>query len=197
MKKVSSVEAYIEAHNHFEEALRILRALINTTPLEESLKWNAPVYSLNGKNVVGLGAFKNHFSIWFFNGVFLKDEKGLLEQAQEKTKALRQMRFKTVKDIDKQVVLAYVNEAIKNQTLGKTLKVEKKGATLTIPALLKNTFKAVPALNIHFKALAPYKQREYCEYLETAKRAATKQSRLEKIIPMIQQEIGLHDKYRP
>lgn len=52
------------------------------------------LYILNGKNVIGLGAFKNHFAIWFFNGVFLKDEKQLLTNAQEgKTKALRQMHF--------------------------------------------------------------------------------------------------------
>jgi len=108
MKKVNSVEEYIEANSHFGDELSLLRQIIIQTELEETLKWNAPVYALDGKNVLGLGAFKNHFGIWFFNGVFLKDEKKLLSSGQEKTKGLRQMRFESIKDIDKTAVLAYI-----------------------------------------------------------------------------------------
>ncbi len=101
MKKVNSVEEYIEVHSHFSDALTLLRQIINSTELEETLKWSAPVYTLNNKNVLGLGAFKNHFGIWFFNGVFLKDEKQHLSTAQETTKGLRQMRFESPSEIDK------------------------------------------------------------------------------------------------
>ena len=189
MKKVSSVEEYIEENSHFGEALSLLRDLINTTELEETLKWNAPVYTLNGKNVVGLGAFKNHFGIWFFNGVFLKDKNNLLEQAQEKTKGLRQMRFESIDDVDKHAVLAYVTEAIENQKLGKEIKPEKMGKTIVIPKELQI------ALETN-KALTPGKQREYCEYIELAKQKKTKMSRLEKIKPMILKGVGLNDKYK-
>ncbi len=196
MKKVSSVEEYIEVHSHFSDALTLLRDLINSTQLDESLKWSAPVYSLNGKNVVGLGAFKQHFGIWFFNGVFLKDEQQLLVNAQEKTKALRQMRFESIEDIDKAAVLAYVKEAIENQKLGKELKPERKGKTVVIPKELSTVLKVNSELNTSFKALTPGKQREYCEYIESAKREATKQTRLDKITPMILKGVGLHDKYK-
>ncbi len=196
MKKVSSVEEYIEVNSHFSDALTLLRDLINSTQLDESLKWSAPVYSLNGKNVVGLGAFKQHFGIWFFNGVFLKDEQQLLVNAQEKTKALRQMRFESIEDIDKAAVLAYVKEAIENQKLGKELKPERKGKTVVIPKELSTVLKANGELNTSFKALTPGKQREYCEYIESAKRETTKQTRLDKITPMILKGVGLHDKYK-
>ena len=43
---------------------------------------------------------------------------------------------------------------------------------------------------------AEVKQREYCEYIATAKRDPTKLSRLEKIKPMILNGTGLHDKYK-
>ena len=66
MKKTTSVEDYINTNIHFEKALKLLREIINSTELEETIKWNAPTYTLNGKNVIGLGAFKNHFGIWFF-----------------------------------------------------------------------------------------------------------------------------------
>lgn len=197
MKKVSSVEEYIETHNKWSEALTILRDIINKTELEETLKWSAPVYSLNGKNVVGLGAFKKHFGLWFFNGVFLKDEKKLLVNAQEKTKALRQMRFESLDEIDKYAVLEYVKEAIENQKRGKDIKPEKTTKkAITIPSELQEALKKNAELKTGFQALSPYKQKEYCEYIATAKREATKQSRLEKIVPMILQGIGLNDKYK-
>lgn len=196
MAKINSVEEYIEVHSHFGEELSLLRKIINSTELEETLKWSAPVYTLKGKNVLGLGAFKNHFGIWFFNGVFLKDEKQLLSAAQETTKGLRQMRFESFSEIDKHAVLAYVKEAIKNQKLGKEIKPEKKGKNVIIPNELNGILKNNAELNYAFNSLTPFKQREYAEYIDTAKRAETKQTRLEKITPMLLKAIGLNDKYK-
>jgi len=197
MKKISTVEAYIETNTHFKDELTLLREIISSTGLDETIKWSAPTYTLNGKNVVGLGAFKNHFGIWFFNGVFLKDEQGLLINAQEnKTKALRQMRFTTKGDIDKATVLSYVKEAIANQKLGLELKPERKAKAVTIPEVLQTVLNSDSELHQSFKALTPGKQREYCEYIATAKRDATKLSRIEKITPMILSGVGLNDKYK-
>lgn len=195
MKKIYSVEEYIEENTHFSEALSILRTIINTTELEETVKWSAPVYTLNNKNVIGLGAFKKHFGIWFFNGVFLEDKQNLLVNAQEeKTKALRQIRFESVKEIDKNIVLAYVKEAIENQKLGKEVKPDRSKKETIIPQELKAILAS--ELKTSFESLSAYKQREYCEYISSAKREATKQTRLEKIKPMILQGVGLNDKYK-
>lgn len=197
MKKIYSVEEYIEEHPNFSDALSKLRNIILTTEVEETVKWSAPVYTVNGKNVLGLGAFKNHFGIWFFNGVFLKDKHNLLVNAQEnKTKALRQMRFETIEQIDKTIVLQYVKEAIENQKLGKEIKPERGKKETVIPKELNLVLNSNKDLKSAFKNLSPYKQREYCEYIDSAKREATKQTRLEKITPMIMQGIGLNDKYK-
>lgn len=120
MKKVSSVEEYIENNEQWSEALKQLRTIILNTALEETVKWGMPTYCINGKNVLGLGAFKHHFCIWFHQGVFLKDEQNVLINAQEnKTKAMRQMRFSSIDDINEALVLSYVQEAINNQKAGK------------------------------------------------------------------------------
>ncbi len=197
MKKIHSIEEYIEINANWSEALTILRDIINSTEVEESIKWNAPVYTVNGKNIIGLGAFKNHFGIWFFNGVFLKDEKNLLTNAQEgKTKALRQMRFESIDDIDKHAVLSYVKEAIKNQKSGKEVKSDRTNKKTVIPNELQKELKKDPDYKNSFDKLTPGRQREYCDYIETAKREATKISRLEKIKPMILLGMGLNDKYK-
>jgi uncharacterized protein YdeI (YjbR/CyaY-like superfamily) len=39
-------------------------------------------------------------------------------------------------------------------------------------------------------------QREYAEHIASAKREATKQTRIDKVLPMIVSGVGLHDKYR-
>lgn len=197
MKKVSSVDEYIENHNKWSDGLNILRNIFLSTELDETVKWSAPVYTVDGKNVVGLGAFKNHFGVWFFNGVFLKDEKKLLVNAQEnKTKALRQMRFKSIDEIDKNAVLAYVKEAIENQKLGKEIKPDRTKKKTIIPTELQIELDKDSDYKRSFDKLTPGKQREYCEHISSAKQDATKQSRLEKIKPMIMKGSGLHDKYK-
>ena len=197
MKKVHSVEEYIEVNTHFKEELEVLRALILSTNLEENIKWSAPTYSLKGKNVLGIGAFKHHFCIWFFNGVFLKDEHNRLETAQEKTKALRQLRFNTLNDINKPLVLDYVREAIENQELGKEIKPKRTTKKdILVPELLNEELKTNSKFKAAFNALSPSCQREYCNYINEAKREATKIYRLEKIKPIILNGKGLHDQYK-
>lgn len=197
MKKVYSVDEYIEENPKYGEELQLIRSILNKTELVETVKWSAPTYMINGKNVVGFSAFKNHFGLWFFNGVFLKDEHNLLINAQEnKTKALRQMRFTSKNEINEPVILAYVKEAIENQKLGKEIKPTRNTKAIVIPNELKTAFSANKDLQIAFNAFTPGKQREYCEYITTAKREATKLSRLEKITPMILDGVGLNDKYK-
>ena len=195
MKMAKSVEEYIETQEKYGDSLETLREIILLTELEETVKWGMPTYTLNGKNVVGMSAFKSHFGIWFFNGVFLSDPHNILYNAQEgKTKGLRQLRFTDSTQIDKNIILDYVREAIENQKKGLEVKPEKK--PLIIPNQLEVVFKENKKLAEVFNSLTLTKKREFCEYISDAKRADTKQRRLEKIIPMILKNIGLSDKYR-
>ncbi|TXG38906.1 YdeI/OmpD-associated family protein [Seonamhaeicola maritimus] len=197
MRKVNSVEEYIETNSKWSEALSLLRSIIISTELEETLKWSIPTYTIKGKNVCGIGAFKDHFGIWFFNGVFLKDEHKILRNAQDgKTKAMRQLKFTSIGEVNKKVVLQYVMEAIENQKLGKEVKPDRSKKETLIPEELKKLFESNNELKSSFDSLTPYKPREYCDYIQTAKREATKQSRILKITPMILQGVGLHDKYK-
>jgi uncharacterized protein YdeI (YjbR/CyaY-like superfamily) len=43
------------------------------------------------------------------------------------------MRFNAFDEVNKDLVLAYVKEAIENQRAGKEIKVERKGNTVNIP----------------------------------------------------------------
>ena len=181
--------------NNWEEELLFLKSIIDKTELVETIKWGGPVYVFNKKNVVGIGGFKEYFTIWFFNGVFLKDEKKKLINAQEdKTKSLRQWRFNSKEEVNETEVLAYILEAIENEIQGKIIKPAKK-ETIVSELLLKE-MDLNPALAEAFQKFSPYKQYEFLEYIESAKQEKTKLSRIEKVIPMILANIGLNDKYR-
>ena len=179
----------------WEEELLLLKSIIDKTELIETTKWGGPVFVYEKKNIIGLGGFKDYFAIWFFNGVFLKDDKKKLINAQEdKTKSLRQWRFTSKEEVNEKEVLDYILEAIENEKQGKIIKPAKKEAIIS--ELLEKEMSQNPALAKAFQKFSPYKQYEFLEYIETAKQEKTKLSRIEKIIPMILENVGLNDKYR-
>lgn len=196
MQLKKTVEVFIEKQDIWQEPLLKFRDILLKTELEETIKWGVPVYTHKGKHVVGMSAFKSYVGLWFFQGAFLKDSKKILINAQEgKTKALRQLRFTSTEEIDYNVIKEYIAEAIQNQKDGKEIKPDKKNP-LIISGELKSVLETDPTLKTTFEQLKPFKQREYAEYISEAKRKETKRKRLDKIIPMIKQKIGLSDKYR-
>jgi uncharacterized protein YdeI (YjbR/CyaY-like superfamily) len=62
--------------------------------------------------------------------------------------------------------------------------------------LLKDAFGSDKTFKAAYNNLTPGKQREYAAYVSEAKREATQLSRITKIIPMIKEGKGLHDKYK-
>lgn len=195
MKTYNNVDEYISKNESWRDALNKLRQIILSTQLQETIKWGAPVYTFEGKNIVGLGAFKSYVGIWFFQGALLSDKHKKLVNAQEgKTKALRQWRFNSVEEIDDAAILEYLHEAIQNQKAGREIKPSKK--PLIIPVELHKAFDDNPKLKISFGKLGLSRQREFAEYIMEAKREETRMKRLYKVIPLILEQKGLNDRYR-
>lgn len=192
------IATWLSKHEQWRTLMEPLREILTSSELEETVKWGTPTYTLDGKNVVGLAAFKNHCALWFHQGVFLKDEKKKLVNAQEgTTKALRQWRFEQGDKLNKRLVQSYIKEAISNQRAGKEIKAAKPATgKVTVPDELQQALNKNKKLQVAFLKLTPGKQREYISHIAGAKQAATRLSRVEKIIPLIQAGHGLHDKYR-
>jgi uncharacterized protein YdeI (YjbR/CyaY-like superfamily) len=197
MRKATSVDEYISMAGKWQGSLQILRELMQSTKLVETVKWGMPVYTLDNKNVVGFSAFKSWTGIWFYQGVFIKDSAGKLINAQEGvTKGLRQWRFSSADEIqsNRELIVSYLEEAIQNQKDGKAIKAERN-KDLVIPEELQLAFRNSPALKDQFDALSLSKRKNYAEHIGSAKREETRQQRLEKAIPMILEGIGRNDKY--
>ncbi len=196
MKRAKSVDEYIADAGSWKSELVRLREILRSTELEEDVKWGGPCYTYNGKNVVGMAGFKSYFGLWFHQGALLKDQKKVLMNAQEgRTKALRQWRMQTAKDIKPTIIKSYVREAIKLAEEGKQIAPARK-KPLVVPPELKKALGANKQAGEKFKNMRLGLQREYADYIADAKREDTKLRRLENIMPMIKAGSGLHDRYR-
>ncbi len=196
MSKVLNVEQYLKQHPNWEFELKELRNLFLSFEIEEGIKWGAPVYMIDGKNLFGLGAFKNHYAIWFFQGGLLKRNTALLVNTQEgKTQAMRQIKFEETSNLDLKEISKYIEETISLHRQGKKITTPAK-KEIVLSEYLLAIFKENQVFEKAFQSLSPGKQREYSDYITQAKREETRNSRLEKITPMILAGKGLNDKYK-
>jgi uncharacterized protein YdeI (YjbR/CyaY-like superfamily) len=196
MTKPRSVDEYIASAPYWQDELRQLRRILRSTPLEETVKWGAPCYTYAGKNIVGLGAFKSYVGLWFHQGALLSDPEGVLISAQAgRTRALRQWRFGSKRDIKVRAVRAYVNEAIELQRQGRAIKPDRS-RPVVVPADLKAALAKSKRASAAFERLTKGRRREYADYVGEAKRQATRRDRVKKVIPMIVAGKGLNDRHR-
>lgn len=196
MKYAKTLAEFFEINMQWQQELMMLRDILLSTGMEEGIKWGAPVYMVDGKNVVGIGSFKSYFGLWYYQGGLLKDKEKVLFNAQEGiTKALRQWRFSSIDDIDQGLVIEYTREAIQNQKEGKQIIPEKKPMP-RLPLILIDLFERDALVKEQFYKQTPFRQREYIEYILDAKKDETRIRRLKKITDMLRQGAGLNDKYR-
>ncbi len=197
MTKEEKLAQYYDKPSPWKEGIQLVRDVMKTSELQEDWKWNFPCYTIQGRNVIGIGSFKNHFGVWFFQGVFLKDVKKRLRNAQDgKTKAMRSLHYESTEEIDIDILKAYVLEAIQNAKDGKEVRPDRSKKEITLPSELESAFTKAETIKTAFYALTPGKQREYAEHISGAKQEATRLRRLDKCIPMILEGTGLNDKYK-
>jgi len=181
----------------WQEQMQTLRDLLLEAGLTEERKWGNPCYTLNGKNIVMLGAFKEYCSLGFFKGSLLKDPQKLLVAAGENSQASRQLRFTSVVEINKHKkhIKAIIQDAIRTEEAGKKVAF-KAVSEFAVPDELVQTFEDDPDLKKAFYALTPGRQRGYLLHFAQPKQSATRLSRIAKCTPQIMRGEGLNDGYK-
>ena len=185
---------FAKAKTWVDERAR-LRAILLDGDLTEELKWAKPTYTHDGTNIVLIMPLKDTCALLFVKGALLKDPKGLLVQPGENSQSARQMRFTSVAEIGKRekAIRGFVSQAIEVEKAG--LKVAfKKSADLIYPKEFQDKLDRNTALREAFRKLTPGRQRQYHLYFTGAKQPATRESRVEKAIPLILDGIGLNDR---
>lgn len=182
--------------HQWDHIVKIIRPLVEQTALVKAFKWGSDVYTWNGQNVLSFAGFKHHFALWFYKGVLLEDKQAVLVAASEgKTKSLRQWRFQADTLINETHIKAYIQEAIAIAQNGKEL-LAVEIAPLAPTTFFKEHLEKDSLFHAAFYKLSPGKQKDFISYIDEAKQEKTKIKRLDKIIPLILDGKGLHDKYK-
>lgn len=193
----NQILSYIDEHKKFKDILHELRRIAKGQGFEETLKWGMPTYVFDKTNLVSIGAFKHHVGLWFFQGALLKDEMRILHNAQKgKTKAMRQVHFRKFDEINESILKTYLQETIENQKKGLKVKISKPIKQVVIPPTLAACLDRDDLMKNTFENLTPGRQKEYAEFIQSAKKEKTKSDRLKKITPLIKAGKGLNDKYK-
>ncbi len=199
MAAPKTVAQYIAENEQWQEVIIALQDIIHRTDMVETIKWGMPTYTIDKKNVIGLAAFKKHVALWFHQGVFLADTHKKLVNAQEgTTKAMRHWRFTKLEEVaaDEAIIYAYLEEAAQNQREGKEIlpkRTPPKKKPLIIPPELQAVLDKNPELRERFDALKLTQKRNNCNFIVQAKRAETKQKRIERLIPLILAGKGIYE----
>lgn len=190
----TGVDQYITKAKSWKDEMTLLRTILLSCKLDESIKWGQPCYSSNNKNLIIIAPFKTHCDLGIFNGATLKDEKGLLVKAGVNTQSSRQLRFTNLEEIkkNKSIIASYVKEAIENEKKGLKFIPDEADKTIHV-AELETIFKKNAPLKKAFTALTPGRQRAYLIHFSGAKQSATRIARIEKYTDAILAGRGIND----
>jgi len=186
------VDEHLRKTIKWREESELLRKIILDCQLTEELKWGEPCYTLQEKNIVLIGKFKEYCSLLFFKGALLKDAHGILKKPGEHTQAGRQIRLTSVQEIVSMeaVLKAYIQQAIEVEKAGLKVKL-KKHSEFKIPEELQKKMEDNPALKTAFHALTPGRQRAYIYYFSAPKQSKTREARIDKCMQQILEGKGL------
>ena len=187
------VDQFLRKAKKWREESEKLRMILLDFPLTEEFKWGEPCYTVQGKNVVLIGGFKDYCSLLFFKGALLGDPHRILV-TPGKLQSGRQIRFTGLQEIVamEPVLKTYIQEAIEAEKAGLKVKL-KKHSDYAIPEELQKKFDEIPALKTAFEALTPGRQRAYMFHISKPKQSKTRELTVEKCIPQILAGKGLND----
>jgi uncharacterized protein YdeI (YjbR/CyaY-like superfamily) len=159
--------------------LTLLRDLVLSAGLVETMKWGSPCYTVDGKNVVMLASFKEHCALSFFQGAALGDDDGLLRSPGPNSRFVRAVYFESAAQVvaREPTLRRLLQQAIDRERAGQ--KVDAVPAAEPIPAELHQLLDGDGALGAAFAALTPGRRRSHILHVRGAKQAATRVRRAE------------------
>ena len=201
MAAAPNIDAYIEQSSDFARPiLTKLRELIHTASpdIEEAIKWRQPCYQANGL-VCATAAFKQHINFAFFQGKHINDSANIFNHSNNED--MTALKITQLSDLPSdEVIIDYIQQAVRFNQQGKAKKAKKKitkkdKAELIIPDVLSQALAQHPVAKAQFDNFSYSKQKDYIEWIDSAKRDATKQNRLATAIEWISEGKGRNWKY--
>ena len=189
------VDAYIAKSPEFAKPIltRIREMVHSACPdVEEKIKWSSPFFDYKGQMMCGMAAFKQHCSLIFWKAPLIE---GVPDNGDPARGSFG--RITSLKELpSKQVFTGFIKAAMALNDAGvtikrpKTTKPEPKVPKELAAALKKNTKAATVFANF-----PRGHRREYCEWIDEAKREETKTKRVNQAIEWIAEGKSRNWKY--
>ena len=195
MSQDPRIDAYIAKAAPFAKPiLEHVRARVHAVApeAEETLKWSMPSFTVDGKILVGMAAFKAHATVGFWRG----QELGL-EASHE---AMGQLgKLTSVDDLppddEFDAMIRKAAELAKTPPAPRKTKHEPKPAPGMHPEFAAALAKA-PAAKATLDGFPPSAQRDYLEWIDEAKQDATRAKRIATAVEWLSEGKRRHWKYQ-
>lgn len=190
-----SVDGFMRKNKQWAEPMEALREIALGRGLVEDMKWRQPCYTSGGKNIVIIGAYKDHARLGFFKGELLDDPNGLLEPVGPNSRSAKAAKFATAAEVKKHApaIRKLIDQMVKLEAAG--AKVERKPADDPIaPAELTDRLKHDAAFKTSWQALTPGRRRAWTIHFSSAKKSETRTSRIEAARPKIEAGKGWNER---
>ncbi|HOX27036.1 MAG TPA: YdeI/OmpD-associated family protein [Candidatus Krumholzibacteria bacterium] len=181
-KPVPDVDTYIANAPEFARPiLEKIRAAFHAgcPELEERIKWGVPSFEYKGM-LGGMSAFTQHVSFGFWKSRLM--ENFARDLGAEPAASLMRVHVRSVADLPpKKVLVAFVREAkrLNDEGIKEPARAPARSPRkLVIPADLKRALASDAKARRTFESFPPGQQREYVEWITSAKREATRAERV-------------------
>ena len=150
----------------------------------EEIKWGAPHFTHKG--IVGaMAGFKQHVSMGFWNRKLLSDPEGLFKDTD--CTHLSAIKAGSVGELpDDRILLAYMQEAFDLNERGVKRAAGKREA-LVVPEALADALAESPAARKTYEGFSWSNQKDYVEWVDSAKQAATRHRRVAQAIEWMEE----------
>ncbi len=168
---------------------------IGQPQLRASKKWHAWVYTGRGL-VCMISGFKHHMSLSFARGAEMVAFHPLFDPTE--STAMRSIKFTSIAELDLALIRDAVHLAAELNAAGPAPREKKAPRLVEVPAPLAAALaqkKHAKAL-LHFESLSPSCRREFCQWIHSARRDDTKESRIEKTLELLHAGKEIHEPKR-
>jgi uncharacterized protein YdeI (YjbR/CyaY-like superfamily) len=189
------VDAYIDRAQPFAQAIlsHVRERVAAAVPeAEETLKWGAPAFILDGKILLIMAAFKGHAALNFWRGQELRGDSAVAEGMGQFGK------LGSVNDLPPDGELERLIREAAELSRKAPAPRQKKHAPMAEPAMHPEFAAALdeaPKAKATLDAFPPSARRDYLEWIAEAKQDATRRKRIATAIEWLSEGKRRHWKY--
>ena len=196
MNRDERIDAYIDRAQPFAKPiLRHVRDRIHgaAPKAEETMKWSSPAFTIDGKILLMMAAFKQHAALNFWRGQELRGEKANADAMGQFGRLTSLSDLPPDAELDR--LIREAAELAQSAPAPRKAKHEPKPPPAMHPDFASALDKAPKARSV-LNGFPPSAQRDYLDWISEAKQESTRRKRIATAIEWLSEGKRRHWKYQ-